>query len=68
MSEPNNHTPSVEAETERTQQVTVAGWTAGLSALFGFIAIASEPAWPTAFGAAAISAMVAVVCLRIVKR
>ena len=68
MTESNDIIPAVEAEKERTKQVSTAGWTAGLTALFGFIALASEPAWPTAFGAAAICAMVAVVCLRIVKR
>ena len=59
---------SVEVEKERTQQVSTAGWTAGTCAFFGFLALEQSPAWPTAFGVAAVCAMVTVVCLRIVKR
>ena len=55
-------------ETERTKQVTVAGWTAGLSAFFALGALASSPTWPVAMGVAAVSAMVAVVCFSILNR
>ena len=53
---------------ERTKQVTVAGWTAGLSAFFACIALSQAPTWPMAFGVAAVAAMVAVVCYFILKR
>ncbi|HTH46263.1 MAG TPA: hypothetical protein VMB21_02005 [Candidatus Limnocylindria bacterium] len=61
-------TTQAEVETERTKQVSTAGWTAGTTAFFGFLAVNQSPAWPTAFGVAAVSAMVAVVCLRMLKR
>ena len=64
----NAPTASVEAEKERTKQMSTAGWTAGTTAFFGFNAVALSPTWPTAFGVAAICAMVAFVCLRIIKR
>jgi hypothetical protein len=41
------------ARTERTKQVTVAGYTAGVSAFFGVGAVAVSPTWPTAFGVSA---------------
>ena len=53
---------------ERTKQVGVAGWTAGMTALFECIALSQSPTWPMAFGAAAVAAMVAVVCYFILKR
>ena len=37
-------------DSERTKQVTVAGWTAGLSALFACCALGNSPTWPMAFG------------------
>jgi len=57
-----------ELDSERTKQVTVAGWTAGLSAFFGCIALSQAPTWPMAFGVAAVAAMVAVVCYFILQR
>ena len=67
ITELNAPAASVEAEKERTKQVSIAGWTAGTTAFFGVLAVANMPSWPTSFGVAAICAMVAVVCLRIVK-
>jgi len=55
-------------DAERTKQVTVVGWTAGLSAFFAVGALASSPTWPVAIGIAAIAAMVAVICMAILKR
>ena len=55
-------------ETERTKQVTVAGYTAGVSAFFALCAIASSPSWPVAVGVSAVAAMVAIVCFFILKR
>jgi hypothetical protein len=67
-SQPPKAEPIRDGDAERTKQVTVAGWTAGLSALFALGAVGTSPAWPTAFGVAAVSAMVAVVCYFILKR
>jgi len=60
--------PAKSDESERTKQVTVAGWTAGLTAFFAVGALAASPEWPTAIGVAAVSAMVAVACYFILKR
>ena len=59
--------PIQPGDSERTKQVTVAGWTAGLSAFFALGALTTSPTWPTAFGALAVSAMVAAVCYFILK-
>jgi hypothetical protein len=53
---------------ERTKQVTVAGWTAGTSAFFALGVLSVQPTWTTAFGVAAVAAMVAAVCYFILKR
>jgi hypothetical protein len=68
ISDPHVPAASPEAEKERAQQMSTAGWTAGLTAFFSLGALASAPTWPTAFGVAAICAMVGFVCLRILKR
>ncbi len=67
MSDSSHSNPS-QSDTERTKQVTVAGWTAGLSAFFAVGAMAASPTWPTAIGIAAVSAMVAVACYFILRR
>ena len=56
------------SEKERTDQVSTAGWTAGLTAFFCIGALASTPQWPMAFGVAVVCAMVGTVCYFIVKR
>jgi len=48
--------------------VIVAGWTAFLSAFFLMVGLSNSPVWPVAAGAAAIAAMVAVVCYCILKK
>ncbi len=53
---------------ERTKQVTVAGYTAGVSAFFAVGGLTLQPTWPVAFGVAALAAMVAVVCYFILKK
>jgi hypothetical protein len=53
---------------ERTKQVTVAGWTAGISAVAALGTLEMQPTWPVAFGVASIAAMVAVACYCILKR
>ena len=60
--------PSKNADAERTKQVTVAGWTAGVSALFAAGALINQPTWPVAIGVAALSAIVAAVCCFMVRR
>jgi hypothetical protein len=70
-SDPGEGTPKIEPgqafDGERTKQVTVAGWTAGLTALFMCISLSQSPTWPMAFGVAAVAAMVSVVCYFILK-
>ena len=60
--------PGPDEDGERTKQVTVVGWVAGLSAFFSVATLTQSPTWPVAFGIAAIAAMVAVVCHAILKR
>ncbi len=67
ITELNSPASSAEAEKADAQRVSTAAWTAGMTAFFAAGALAGVPTWPTAFGVAAICAMVAVVCLRILK-
>lgn len=60
--------PAQSEHVERTKQVTVAGWTAGMTAFFAVGVVAASPTWPAAIGVAAVAAMVAVVCYFILKR
>lgn len=57
-----------ESDAGRTKQVTVAGWTTGLTAFFGVGALAGNPSWPLAFGVAALAMMVAITCYFILKK
>ena len=72
MNENPPNTPGQQAEIEvareRTKQLSIAGWTAGLSAFFAVGALSANPTWPVAAGVAAVAAMVAVVCLSILRR
>ena len=54
-------------DSERTRQVTAAGYTAGVSAVVALVTLLYEPSWPVAFGVAAVAAMVAVVCFCMLK-
>jgi hypothetical protein len=56
------------SEAERTQQVRVVGWVAGLSAFFAGITLTESPTWPVAFGIAAVGAMVTIICCFILRR
>jgi hypothetical protein len=55
-------------EEKKTPPAEVAAWTAGLSALFIMGGLGTAPGWPMAAGAAAVAAMVAVVCYLILRR
>jgi dipeptide/tripeptide permease len=55
-------------ESDHSKAVVAAGWTAGLAALFLTGMLTANPAWPVAFGAAAIAAMVATVCYFMLKK
>ena len=59
MSDPNQRNPTPDpnkgGDTERTKQVTVFGWTAGVCALFASFTLINAPTWPVAFGIAAIA-------------
>jgi len=71
MNDTTEQSPKTEScqdlDTERTKQVTVAGWTAGMTAFFACGTLGVSSTWPVAFGIAALAAMVAVVCYFIVK-
>ena len=54
-------------DAERTKRATVAGWTAGITALIALGALSSQPVWPVAIGVVAVAAMVAVACYFILK-
>ena len=60
--------PKRDSDRERTKQVEVAGWTAGLSAFFALATLSVAPTWPMALAVVAVVAMVAVVCFFILKR
>jgi len=60
--------PNQNRESERTNQVTVVGWSAGLTAFFCAYTVANAPIWPVAFGVAALAAMVTVICCYILRR
>jgi hypothetical protein len=60
--------PNQNRESERTKQVTVVGWTAGLTAFFCAGTLINAPIWPVAFGVAALAAMVTVICCFILRR
>ena len=72
MSDNTQQTPKPETETygdgERTKQVTVVGWLAGVFAVAAGITLINAPTWPAAFGIAAVAAMVTVICCYIVKK
>ncbi len=72
MSDPNQQNPTPEpnksGDAERTKQVTVFAWTAGVCALFAGITLVNAPTWPVAFGIAAIAVVGAFVFSTIFKR
>jgi hypothetical protein len=55
-------------DSEHTKQVSTAGYTAGLFALFACIALINAPTWPVAGGVAALAVMVTAVCSFMLKR
>jgi hypothetical protein len=67
MSKP-EETPEVIIARERTEQVSTAGWTGGLSVFFAAGALTANPTWPVAVGVAALAAMIAVICHGILRR
>ena len=72
MNDTTGKTPPTEVDMglaeERTKQTGVAGWTAGMTALFARITLDQSPTWPVAFGVTAVVAMVAAVCYFILQR
>ncbi len=56
------------AEGQRTEPVTVAGWTAGVSACVALTTLSASPTWPMAVGVMAVAAMVAAACYFILKK
>jgi hypothetical protein len=70
MSDSTQQTPTPEPNkgSERTRQVRVVGWAAGVSAAFAVVTLSMQPTWPVAFGVAAVEAMVAVVCCCILNK
>ena len=72
MSDPNQQNPKPEpnksGEAERTNQVTIFGWTTCACAFFAFLTLTSAPTWPVAFGTAVIAVVGAYVFSTIFKR
>lgn len=60
--------PAKGNDAERTKQVKVVGWTAGVSAFFAMLAIDSSPSWPVAVAVFGVAAMVSAICYFILKR
>jgi hypothetical protein len=52
---------------EGSKRASIAGWTAGLSAVFLCVTVGNSPEWPVAVAVVAIAAMVGVVCYVILK-
>jgi hypothetical protein len=65
---PSSSGPSNNGDSERTKQVSIAGWTAGTVGFFAVCALWTHPSWELAVGVVAIAVMVAVVCYFILKR
>ena len=59
--------PNQSGDAERTKQVTVLGWTAGVCAMFAFLALTNAPTWPVAFAVAAVAVVGAFVFTTIFK-
>ena len=72
MNEPNQQNPTPEpnksGDAERTEQVRVFGWTAGVCAFFAAGALINAPTWPVAFGIAVIAVVGAFVFVTLFKR
>lgn len=60
-------TEPTEKEPRQTSRESVAGWTAGVSAVFLSVTLGNTPEWPVALGVTAIATMVASVCLLILR-
>jgi len=56
------------AQSERSKQVSAAGWTASMAAFFAVIALINQPTWPVAFGVAVVVVMVTFVCSFMLKK
>ena len=56
------------SDAERTKQVTVAGWTAGVSAVVAMMTVTHSTSWPEAFAIGAVAAMVTAACYFILRR
>ena len=56
------------SQSERSKQVSAAGWTASMAAFFAVIALINQPTWPVAFGVAVVAVMVTFVCSFMLKK
>ena len=73
MSDDANHPPKISApqpctDSERTKQVSSVGWTVGLFAMFGCIALINQPTWPVAVGVSGLGVMVTAVGIYMLKK
>jgi hypothetical protein len=73
MSDDANNPPKISAtapctDSQRSKQVSTAGWTVGMFAIFGCCALINQPTWPVAGGVAALAAMVTAVCIFMLKK
>ena len=65
---PKNYPFPPSNDSERTKQVSSVGWTVGLFAMFGCIALINEPTWPVAVGVSGLGVMVTAVCIFMLKK
>lgn len=72
MNDTPDNKPSIQSDVEiareRTKQATVAGWTAGVVGVVALWNLTGTDSWPHAAGVAAVAAMVAYACHRILPR
>jgi hypothetical protein len=55
------------AAAKRSQDVTVAAWLAGVTAVVGFLTLGTDATFGSGFGAVGISGMVTIVCYLILR-
>ena len=73
MSDNANNPPNIPAsqpctDSQRTKQISCVGWTVGIFAMFGCIALINQPTWPVAIGVAGLAVMVTAVCIYMLKK
>jgi hypothetical protein len=60
--------PAEGTDSQRTKQISTVGWTAGFFAIVACCVLANTPSWPMAAGVAALSVMMTVICIFMLKK